>query len=117
MDFIKLARDRYSLKKYDGRKVPKDKLDLILEGGRLSPTAKNLQNYKIYVAESDQALSKVDQVTPCRYGAGTVLVLPIMPIRFSLIQAANMTLALKILQLWRPTSFLAPRPSVWILVG
>lgn len=75
MDFIKLARDRYSLKKYDGRKVPKDKLDLILEGGRLSPTAKNLQNYKIYVAESDQALAKVDQVTPCRYGAGTVLVL------------------------------------------
>lgn len=75
MDFIKLASERYSLKKYDGRRVSKDKLDLILEAGRLSPTAKNLQNYKIYVAESEEALAKVDQVTPCRYGAGTVLVL------------------------------------------
>lgn len=75
MDFIKLARDRYSLKKFDGRKVPQAELNLILEAGRLSPTAKNLQNYKIYVAESDQALAKVDQVTPCRYGAGTVLLL------------------------------------------
>lgn len=75
MDFIKLASERYSLKKYDGRRVPKDQLDLILEAGRLSPTAKNLQNYKIYVAESEEALAKVDQVTPCRYGAGTVLVL------------------------------------------
>lgn len=75
MDFIKLASERYSLKKYDGRKVPKADLDLILEAGRISPTAKNLQNYKIYVVESDEALAKVDQVTPCRYGAGTVLFL------------------------------------------
>ena len=75
MDFIKLASDRYLLKKYDGRKVDKDKLDLILEAARLSPTAKNLQNYKIYVAESDEALAKVDKVTPCRYEAGTVLLL------------------------------------------
>lgn len=75
MDFIKLASDRYSLKKYDGRKVEKDKLDLILQAGRLSPTAKNLQSYKIYVAESEEALAKVDKVTPCRYGASTVLIL------------------------------------------
>lgn len=75
MDFLKLARQRYSLKKYDGRKVSKDQLDLILEAARLSPTAKNLQNYLIYVAESDEALAKVDEVTPCRYGASTVLIL------------------------------------------
>lgn len=75
MDFIKLASDRFSCKKYDGRKVPKDKLDLILEAGRLSPTAKNLQNYHIYVIESEEALAKVDEVTPCRYGASTVLLL------------------------------------------
>ena len=75
MDFIKLASERFSCKKYDGRKVSKDQLDLILEAARLSPTAKNLQNYKIYVAESEEALAKVDQVTPCRYGAATVLLL------------------------------------------
>lgn len=75
MDFIELARERYSLKKYDGRKVSREKLGLILEAARLSPTAKNLQNYFIYVAESDDALAKVDEVTPCRYGASTVLIL------------------------------------------
>ena len=75
MDFIKLAKDRYSLKKYDGRKVEKDKLDVILEAANLAPTAKNLQNNFIYVAESDEALKKVDQVTPCRYGASTVLII------------------------------------------
>ena len=75
MDFIELARERYSCKKYNGQKVDKDKLDLILEAARLSPTAKNLQNHRIYVAESEEALAKVDEVTPCRYGASTVLVL------------------------------------------
>lgn len=75
MNFIKLAKDRYSLKKYDGREVPKEDLDLILEAARLSPTAKNLQNYSIYVAQSDEALKKVDEVTPCRYGASTVFML------------------------------------------
>ena len=75
MDFIKLAKDRYSLKSYDSRKVEKDKLDVILEAAKLAPTAKNLQNNLIYVVESEEALAKVDELTPCRYGASTVLVI------------------------------------------
>ena len=50
MDFIKLAKERYSLKSYDGRKVEKEKLDVILQAANLAPTAKNLQNNFIYVA-------------------------------------------------------------------
>ena len=53
MDFIKLAKDRYSLKSYDSRKVDKDKLDVILKAANLAPTAKNLQNNLIYVVESE----------------------------------------------------------------
>lgn len=75
MDFIELAKNRYSLKNYDGRKVEKEKLDLILQAANLAPTAKNLQNNFIYVAESEEALAKVDEVTPCRYGAKTVLII------------------------------------------
>ena len=75
MDFIKLAKDRYSLKSYDSRKVEKDKLDVILEAAKFAPTAKNLQNNLIYVVESEEALAKVDELTPCRYGASTVLVI------------------------------------------
>ena len=54
--------------------MPEDKLTAILEAGRLAPTAKNLQEQRIYVIQSEEALAKVDKVTPCRYGAPTVLI-------------------------------------------
>ena len=72
--FLELAAARYSCKKYDGRQVAQAQLDAILEAGRLAPTAKNLQEQHIYVAQSPQSLAAIDEVTPCRYGAPTVLV-------------------------------------------
>ena len=33
-----------------------------------------MQEQRIYVAESPQSLAKIDKITPCRYGAPTVLV-------------------------------------------
>ncbi|XME01354.1 nitroreductase family protein [Lachnospiraceae bacterium C1.1] len=73
MEFRELIKKRYSCKKYDGRQVEKEKLDAILEAGRLAPTAKNLQEQRVYVIQSEENLAKVDSVTPCRYGAPTVL--------------------------------------------
>lgn len=73
MDFEEVIKNRYSCKKYSDKKVEKEKLDKILESGRLAPTAKNLQEYHIYVIQSEKNLKKVDEVTPCRYGASTVL--------------------------------------------
>ena len=74
MDFTKVIRERYSCKKFDGRQIQKEQLDAILEAGRLAPTARNLQEQKIYVVQSDAGLAKIDRVTPCRYGAPTVLI-------------------------------------------
>ena len=74
MEFLKVIKDRYSCKKFNGRQVEKKQLDAILEAGRLAPTAKNLQEQKIYVIQTEEGLAKIDQITPCRYGAGTVLV-------------------------------------------
>lgn len=74
MDFLSLSKKRYSCKKYDGRKVDAETLTTILEAGRQAPTAKNLQEQHIYVVESLEALAKIDECTPCRYGAPTVLV-------------------------------------------
>lgn len=74
MDFIELATARYSCKKYSDRPVELDKLAAILEAGRLAPTAKNLQEQHIYVAQTADALTKIDAITPCRYGAPTVLI-------------------------------------------
>ena len=73
MEFKDLIRERYSCKKFDGRPVSRESLDAILEAGRLAPTAKNLQEQRIYVAEGE-ALARIDEITPCRYGAATVLV-------------------------------------------
>lgn len=73
MEFSEVIKNRYSCKKFDGRQVEQAQLDRILEAGRLSPTAKNLQEQRIYVVQSPEGLAKIDRVTPCRHGAPTVL--------------------------------------------
>ena len=74
MEFREVVKNRYSCKKYSDRQVEAEKLAAILEAGRLAPTAKNLQEQHIYVIQSAEALAKIDAVTPCRYGAPTVIV-------------------------------------------
>ena len=74
MEFKELIKKRYSCKKYDGNQINSEQLQAILEAGRLAPTAKNLQEQHIYVIQSEEALGIIDEVTPCRYGAPTVLV-------------------------------------------
>lgn len=74
MEFKEVIEKRYSCKKYSSRQVEVTKLEAILNAGRLVPTAKNLQEQHVYVVQSPELLAKVDQITPCRYGAPTVLV-------------------------------------------
>ena len=52
MNFLELARSRYSCKSFDSRQISKEQLDSILEAGRLAPTAKNLQDQHVYVVQS-----------------------------------------------------------------
>ena len=73
MEFSEVIKERYSCKQYDGRSVERQKLNAILNAGRLPPTAKNLQEQRIYVIEGEENLKKIDEVTPCRYNAGTCL--------------------------------------------
>ena len=74
MEFKEVIRNRFSCRKYSAREIEREKLDAVLEAGRLAPTAKNLQEQHIYVVQSEEALAKIDKVTSCRYGAPTVLV-------------------------------------------
>ena len=74
MEFMEVVKHRYSCQKFDGRPLTQEHLDFILEAGRLAPTAKNLQEQHIYVVQSPEILAKLDESTPCRYGAATVLV-------------------------------------------
>lgn len=74
MEFKEVIRNRFSCRKFSGKAVESEKLAAVLEAGRLAPTAKNLQEQHIYVVESPELLAKIDKLTPCRYGAPTVLV-------------------------------------------
>ena len=74
MDFKDVVKNRYSCKKYSSRKVEPAKIEAILNAGRLAPTAKNLQEQHIYVVQSEEALAKIDKVTPCRYNAPVCLI-------------------------------------------
>ena len=73
MEFTEVIKNRYSCKKYSDRQISKEQLDAILEAGRCAPTAKNLQEHHIYVVQSKEALAKIDQYTPCRYGLPRIL--------------------------------------------
>ena len=64
MEYSELIQKRYSCKKYDGRPAEADKLQAVLEAGRLAPTAKNLQEQHIYVLQSPEALAKMEECKP-----------------------------------------------------
>ena len=73
-NFDEVICRRTATRKFKGDKVSQEIINKILEAGRLAPTAKNLQPQKIYVATTDEALEKIDRVSPCRYGAPSVLI-------------------------------------------
>ena len=69
MNFDELIRKRCSTRKFQNKELAKDILEKILEAGNVAPTARNMQPQKIYVIQSEEGISKIDQVTRCRYGS------------------------------------------------
>ena len=54
MEFTQLIAQRYSCKNFGAGKVDAAALHTILEAGRLAPTAKNTQEQRIYVVQSEE---------------------------------------------------------------
>lgn len=75
MNFLELAKARYSCRKMSDKPVEQEKLYQILEAAIAAPTAKNLQPYKIWLVKSDDAMEKVKQVTNFTFGAKTVIII------------------------------------------
>lgn len=73
MSFQELVQKRYSVRKYDPRPVEEEKLRLILEAGRLAPTAVNYQPQRI-IALQGSDLEKLAGCTPCLFGQTLVLI-------------------------------------------
>lgn len=73
MEFLELAKERYSCRKLTDRKVEKELLDKIIEAAIAAPTAVNKQAFKIWVLESEEAKQNISQVTRFTFGAQTYL--------------------------------------------
>ena len=74
MTFQELSHARYSVRSFKDMPIEKETLDLILEAGRVAPTACNYQPQKIYVAKSEEARKKLASVCRCTFGAPVILV-------------------------------------------
>lgn len=59
MDFLQLAKTRYSVRKYENKKVEEEKLEKILEAGRVAPTGANTQPQKLIVITKEEGLAKL----------------------------------------------------------
>lgn len=71
--FIGLAKSRHSVRNYEGKTVEKEKVDAILESGRIAPTAANQQPCKFLVLETQDSLKKLERA--CNpHGASLVIV-------------------------------------------
>jgi nitroreductase len=75
MTFIELAKARYSVRAYKPDPIEQEKLDAILEAGRVAPTACNFQPQKIYVVRDKENLKKLAEICRFTFDAPTVLVI------------------------------------------
>lgn len=69
MDFLELAKRRYSCRKLSKKPVEREKVEKILQAGILAPTATNAQPYKIWVVESEEAKKKLAEANRYVFGA------------------------------------------------
>lgn len=68
MDFLDLAKTRYSVRKFTSEPVSDSIIDKILLAGHSAPTACNLQPQRIFVLSSPEALEKLKDCTKCSFG-------------------------------------------------
>lgn len=73
MEFLDIAKQRYSVRKYKDAPVEREKLDKILEAGRVAPTGKNAQPQRLIVVQSREGLEKVAKAARF-YGAPCVII-------------------------------------------
>lgn len=69
MDFLELAKERYSVRKFSDKTIETEKIDLILQAGRLAPTACNNQPQRILVVDNEISLNKLKDCTPYHFNA------------------------------------------------
>ena len=59
MNFLDIAKTRYSVRSYKDKRVEKEKLNKILEAAHVAPTAANLQPVRLLVVQEKEGLDKI----------------------------------------------------------
>ena len=72
-EFMRLASERYSVRKFDGRALEAEIIEKILRAGQLSPTACNRQPQRIAVITSPEGLEKLRRCTGSHFNAPAAL--------------------------------------------
>jgi len=73
MDFLTLAKERYSLRKYDSKPVEQEKIDKLIEVAKLAPTGHNNMPQKVYVITDKDKLEQIKEVTPYHFNAPLIM--------------------------------------------
>ncbi|MCF8008723.1 MAG: nitroreductase family protein [Halanaerobiales bacterium] len=61
METIKLLKTRRSIRKFEQKKVEKDKLEKIVETARYAPTANNVQPWHLVVITEENKIQKLEE--------------------------------------------------------
>ena len=69
MDFLTLAADRYSVRKFKDIPVETEIINKILKAGHLAPTGCNYQPQKILVINTKESLENLKGCTKCHFNA------------------------------------------------
>ena len=77
MEFEELIRERYSVRKFAAAPIEEEKLQKILEAGRIAPTGHNNQPQRVYVVKSPEALEKIRGLCVCAFNAPVVLMVAV----------------------------------------
>ena len=79
MEFYDILNRRYSCRAFSARGVESEKLERILEAGRIAPTAVNKQPVHIWAVSRPETLEAIKGVTRSNYGAPLILAVGCRP--------------------------------------
>ena len=68
-DFLTLAKERYSVRKFVQKPVAQADINRILLAGQSAPTGCNYQPQHVFVMQSEEALAKMRKCTKCHFDA------------------------------------------------
>lgn len=79
MEFNTVLQRRYSCRAFSALAVEQEKIDRILEAGRIAPTAVNKQPVHVWAVTNPETLEAIKGATRSNYGAPLILVVGCRP--------------------------------------